>query len=257
MMTKNIRYALPARLGKLSVIVVIMVLSSFAFGQRSYTTPFPASENPISESGNWINGGVAGLDWHNCRTTSGFVFGTEPATTNYDDSTCLVTGVWGADQQAEGTVHIASADSTQSEEVEIRLRSSISAHHNVGYEINCSVKSGNPYMQIVKWNGALGNFTLLDARTVGCANGDILKATISGTNPATITAYKNGSAIFSVHDSASPYTSGQPGMGFYIQNGSSTTNANFGFSKFTATDTGTAGGGTPPAPPTNLQVVVR
>ena len=38
-----------------------------------YTTNFPLTENPISESGKWINGGVAG--WLNVRTTPGHVFG--------------------------------------------------------------------------------------------------------------------------------------------------------------------------------------
>src|SRR6478736_4398506 len=33
-----------------------------------YTTTFPATENPISESNVWSLGGTDGLDWHNART---------------------------------------------------------------------------------------------------------------------------------------------------------------------------------------------
>jgi hypothetical protein len=196
-----------------------------------YSTQFAVTENPISEGGHWINGGVTGLLWHDCRTSSKLAFGTQPATTNFDDSTCLLTGTWGADQQAQATVGIATSDATQFEEVELRLRSTITPNSSTGYEINCSVKSGNPYMQIVRWNGGLGNFTLLDSRAIGCSNGDILKATVRGN---TITEFKNGSAIFSVNDST--YSSGSPGMGFYIQNGASSTNADFGFSSFSSTD---------------------
>ena len=197
----------------------------------TYSTQFQATENPISEGGRWVNGGVAGLLWHNCRTSPNFAFGTQPATTNFDDSACLLTGTWGTDQQAQAVVRVIASDPTQFEEVELRLRSTITANSSTGYEINCSVKAGNPYMQIVRWNGALGNFTLLDSRSVGCSNGDVLKATVRGN---TITEFKNGAAIFSVTDNT--YTNGSPGMGFYIQNGDSSTNANFGFSSFSATD---------------------
>ena len=38
---------------------------------RTYTTNFPLTENPISEAGNWINGGTVGLDWTNVSTTPG------------------------------------------------------------------------------------------------------------------------------------------------------------------------------------------
>lgn len=212
----------------------------------TYTTTFPATENPISENGNWINGKTTGLKWQNVRTTSGFAFGTETGSGGYDDSTAVLTGSWNADQTAQATVKIAHADSGNGvfEEVEVRLRTTISANNLSGYEINCSVIQGNPYMQIVRWNGPLGSWTLLDARDVGCRDGDVLKATITGS---TITAYKNGSAVFSVNDST--FKSGSPGIGFYLQGGNSSMSADFGFSSFTATG---GSGSTSPAPPTNL-----
>jgi hypothetical protein len=90
---------------------------------RTYSTKFPNAENPLSEGGVWINGGTVGLDWHDCVTTPGFAFGTQPATIVFDDSTCLVSGSWGPDQTVEITVHTATPGAhAQFEEVEVRLR---------------------------------------------------------------------------------------------------------------------------------------
>ncbi len=223
---------------------VIVTISNGSL--RPYSTNFAGTENPLSESGVWINGGSAGLDWRDCRKTPGLAFGTQPATINYDDSTCVLTGSWGPDQTAQATVSVVRSDNTQFEEVEVRLHTTVSAHSITGYEINCSVKPGNPYMQIVRWNGALGSFTMLNGTGVGCVNGDVLKgANVGGM----ITAYKNGVAMFSVTDST--YTGGAPGMGFYIQGGSSSTNSNFGFSAYSASD-GLKTDTTPPSTPGNL-----
>ena len=207
----------------------------------TYSTTFPLSENPISEGGNWLNGKANGTNWNNCVTTAGFAFGTQPGTNNYDDSICALTGTWGTNQTASITVKINGTNTAQFEEAEVHLNTTITADSITGYEINCSVVSGNPYVQIVRWNGPLGNFTFLDGREYACANGDVLMATRSGS---TITAYKNGTALFSVTDST--YTGGAPGMGFYIQtiqSGSAAqASAEFGASAFSATDGQTTNG---------------
>jgi hypothetical protein len=57
-----------------------------------------------------------------------------------------------------------------------------------------------------------------------------VKATIVGS---TITCYINNTAIFRVNDTT--YPSGNPGMGFYLQNGSGPP-SNYGFSSYTASD---------------------
>jgi hypothetical protein len=84
-------------------------------------------------------------------------------------------------------------------------------------------------MQIVRWNGPIGDWTELDGREIHAVNGDVIMATANGS---TITAYLNGSAIFSVDDTT--FTSGSPGIGFFLQ-GATGINGNFGFSDFTAT----------------------
>ena len=197
----------------------------------TYTTNFPLNENPISEGGHWINGLTNGIDWADVATTPGKAFGTQTGIgPNFADSTALLTGSWGPTQTVQAVVYIASADSTTFEEVELRLRSSLSVHRNTGYEVNFSVKPDNPYCQIVRWNGPLGGFTLLDARGIGVHNGDVVKATAVGS---TITCYINNTAIFSVNDTT--YPSGNPGMGFYLQGGLGPP-LNYGFSSYTASD---------------------
>src|SRR5882724_8883187 len=194
----------------------------------AYTTNFPLTENPISEGGHWINGLTNGIDWADVATTPGRAFGTQTGIgPNFADSTALLTGSWGPTQTVQAVVYIASGDSTTFEEVELRLRSSLSAHSCTGYEVNFSVKPSDPYCQIVRWNGPLGDFTLLDARSVGVVNGDVVKATIVGS---TITCYINDAVIFGVTDST--YSSGNPGMGFYLQGGLGPS-FNYGFSSYT------------------------
>ncbi len=204
---------------------------------RTYTTAFPGTENPISEGGNWINGGANGLDWTNVSTTPGLAIGHESGAT-YTDATALLTGSWGPDQQVTGTVHSVNPVDGCYEEVELRLRSAISAHVNRGYEISFKVSAGNdPYLIIVRWNGALGDFTyLLNAHASQYAvhNGDIVSATVVGN---VITAYKNGVQMGQATDNT--WTSGAPGMGFNLEasiSGCSGHNGDYGYTSFTATD---------------------
>jgi hypothetical protein len=213
--------------------LVFLLLGSPALGARIYTTTFPSTENPISEGGNWINGKTNGLDWADVRTTPGFAFGTQSGTNGYDDSTALLTGTWGPDQTAEATVHLGNQGVPPIyEEVELRLRSAISAHTCTGYEITFQARSvSNAYVQIVRWNGPLGSFTYVtDRNGPGLHDGDVVKATIQGS---TITVYLNGTQILQGTDST--YATGAPGIGFYLQ-GATGLNADYGFTNFMATD---------------------
>jgi chitodextrinase len=213
---------------------------------HSYSTSFPLTENPISEGGHWINGASVGLDWSDVRTVAGLAYGTETGSGGYDDSTAILTGAWGPDQTCQATVHSINQNSNVYEEVECRLRSAISAAFNTGYEINFRcVHDGSQYVQIVRWNGPLGSFTYVNSTTgPGIYDGDVIKATISGS---TITAYINNVQI--VQGTDRTYTTGNPGMGFYLQG--TANNSDFGFTSFTATD-GSTTDTTPPSTPRNL-----
>jgi hypothetical protein len=223
--------------GSSSTQSATVTVSTASAPNNFYTTNFPATENPISEGGVWTNGGTTGLGWQNVRTTTARAFGTQSGSSGvYDDSTAVLTGTWGNDQEASATIFNNVTAGNYYTEVELRLRSTVSANVNTGYEILFSTNPGNPYCEIVRWNGALGSFTYLRQLTGSqCAvvTGDVIRATIIGN---TISVYKNGSttALMTATD-PSAFTSGSPGMGFWLRNNGSTGNpANYGFSSFTA-----------------------
>jgi hypothetical protein len=255
MLSKGLRFRLV--IGSTAIVLIVMFLSWYPAtpgasiastgAHRTYNTAFSLTENPISEGDNWLNGQTAGLDWTNVQTTPGFAFGTElggvrPEPQKYDDSTALLTGAWGPNQTAQAMVRSVNQQNDKIyEEVELRLRSTLSAHSATGYEIcfRC-FKSRNAYTTIVRWNGPLGNFTYLNTAKgsqYGVANGDVVKATAIGN---VITAYINGVQVLQATDDT--YHSGSPGMGFYLE-GSTGLNGDYGFTSFTATDELTAQAG--------------
>jgi hypothetical protein len=205
---------------------------------KTYTTNFPLAENPISENGAWINGGVQGIDWTNVRKTQGMAIGTMPgnATGNarYADSTAVLAGRWGPNQTAQATIVMPNPTGTSSifEEVELRLRTTISAHSITGYEINASVNTDPDffYVQIVRWNGPLGSWTQIAGITYHVKDGDVFKATVVGN---LITAYVNGVQLCQATDDN--YTNGSPGIGLYLDSQTGL-NANYGLTNFRATD---------------------
>lgn len=221
----------------------------------SYSSSFSGTENPLSESGEWINGSSASSDFGNMQKTPGLAFGVSLPTT-YGDPTAVLTGTWGQSQTAQGTVSIPGATpSGCCSEVEIRLRTSISTNSITGYELLCPVWGSPGYgYQIVRWNGANGQFVYLNTSSAHqCVNGDVLKGVVSGTSPVTIDFYNNGVLVLSACDNgqasggscggngysgpggaAGPFTSGTPGIGMYNSGGSAWNS--FGFSDFYSTD---------------------
>ena len=196
---------------------------------------FPLTENPISESGSWISGQAVGLDWHDVSTTPGLAIGHQSGS-SYTDGTALLTGAWGPTQTVEAVVHAVNPKESCYQEVEMRLRSTLTAHSCTGYEISFkATKSASAYLIIVRWNGPVGDFTYLKNSTgaqYGIAEGDTVKATIVGD---VITAYLNGVAVGTATDST--YTTGNPGMGFNLETDDAScigTNGDYGFTRFTA-----------------------
>ena len=206
-----------------------------------YITDFSRTENPISEGGKWLNGQTDGLDWTDVRTTPGFAFGTEiggnrPDPQKYDDSTALLKGIWGPNQTVQATVRSTNPnqDGKVWEEVELRLRSSVSPHQCTGYEVmfRCS-KIPQAYCNIARWEGPLGKFTYLkktEGSQYGVKDGDVVKASMIGR---TLTVYINGVQMIQISDDR--FTSGNPGIGSYLA-GASGVIGDFGFSTFMATD---------------------
>ena len=202
---------------------------------RVYATSFGADEAPISEQGLWVNGRAVGLDWNDVSTKSGMAFGADASGhPRYDDPTAILSGVWGPNQTVQAKVHTVNQNSNKVyEEVEIRLRTTISSHRNAGYEINfrCT-HDGSQYVEIVRWNGRLGDFTYL--RQVsggpGLYDGDVVRGSIIGS---VITAFINGTQVAQATDTT--FTEGNPGMGFYLD-GKAGLNTDYGFTFFSASD---------------------
>jgi hypothetical protein len=192
---------------------------------KTYTTNFDATENPISEGGAWTN---IGLDWTAVVTSGGIAHGTHRAT-GYNDSYAILSG-FAADQSVEATIFI-NGSFTYNQEVELLLRWSQSAHVARGYEVLWDAR--NAYGYIVRWNGALGDFTLLKRLAFPRApvSGDIVKARIVGS---VITVYFNGALVGIFSDST--WATGNPGIGFYSDDPSGAQNPRFGFTRFMATD---------------------
>lgn len=215
---------------------------------NSYTTSFVATEQPISEGGKWISGKITWGDWADVRTSVGLAYGTESGNGEgdeaYDDSTALLTGTWAADQTVEAEVRSVRPSDRDFEEVELRLRSSLSSHNATGYEVlfRCS-KAADAYASIARWDGRLGRFTYLSQKKgpdFGVANGDIVKATAVGS---VITGYINGVEVIRATDNT--YADGNPGMGFWFKKSSSKKfwlsksggeNTDCGFRRFAAWD---------------------
>jgi hypothetical protein len=198
----------------------------------SYSTSFALNENPISEGGRWVNGRTTGLDWKNVVTSDDNAHG-EVSGAGYDDPTAILTGTWSADQSAQATVFSRNPTASYNQEVELHLRSAVSAHSSTGYEIlfRC-LKTADGYAQIVRWNGAIGDFTTIAGpkygANYGVQDGDVVKATIVGN---VIKGYINGVDVISATDST--FSTGNPGVGFNY--GVGTTNVDFGFKDFVAT----------------------
>ena len=198
----------------------------------------PAHREPdLREGGTGSADRPIGLDWHDVSTTPGLAIGHQSGS-SYTDGTALLTGAWGPTQTVEAVVHTVNPKESCYQEVEMRLRSTLTAHSCTGYEISFkATKSAGAYLIIVRWNGPVGDFTYLDelhaAPSTASTEGDIVKATIVGN---VITAYLNGVAVGTATDAT--YTTGSPGMGMNLETSDAScvgTNGDYGFTRFTAT----------------------
>ena len=185
-----------------------------------YSTNFDGTESPLSEGGRWVNGKTVGLDWQDVRTANGNAFGSG-VSYNYDDCIAHLTNhSIGADQQVSGTIRCASGYSAgTSHEVGLYLRMNISAHSARGYEILLPAPNGGVF-QVMVWEGPAGNFHEITGNGGSgtlprpLRDGDVVTAKIVGNK---IQVYLNGTLFNTTIDST--YSSGNPGMGFFIRPG--------------------------------------
>lgn len=217
-----------------------------------FSTAFPATENPISQSGAWVLGLADGKDWTDPKTTGGqCVASTVPTPFRYSDDIAHIkttTKLFTANQFAQGVVYIAPGYVAGGgfHEIELLTRffirpdpSTGNAHGLAsGYESSLGIdSSGLPYAFIARWNGQVTDFTSLidphgglgsytNAPTFPVMN-DVVRVEIVGT---TITLKQNGTVILTATDST--FSSGQAGVGFWPVDGA--TPDNFGWKSLLA-----------------------
>lgn len=205
-----------------------------------YSTTFSGGNaNPISEGSRWVNGLAVGVDWSNCAITSGIAHGKHVAT-QFADPTAVLIGTWPANQEAEGVIQgVDTQGAFCGAEVEIRTRSVVSPGVNRGIEFLWSTRTSSNYLQIVRWNGDLGDFTELYNTDPGVAptNGFMLRGRSVGTTHTVEILNTLGAIVFTDSVTDATFSDGNPGMGFYI--GSSclsdlSTEHLFGFTSFAA-----------------------
>ncbi len=199
-------------------------------GGTSYSTGFDTNENPLSEGGRWQH-----LDstLTVVKTVGGVAFGTQ-AGGAYDDSNAYMTG-FGNNHEVEGVIWLnPSAPGYPNREVEILLHwtdngplrsTPYGSTRALGYEIMWSHIGA--YLILGRFKGA----ELARASSVPQPKtGDRFRARIEGQR---IRAYVNDVLVidYTDSDSSANITSGNPGIGFYIDGGG--VNTDFGYNSVT------------------------
>lgn len=204
---------------------------------KTYSTNFDLTENPLREGGVWVTGGEVGLDWQNPQTSGGLAF-SDQTVNGYTDPIAHLQG-FPANHAAEGVVHRRQGYTPPStHEIELLLRFKITPHSARGYEIN--VWFGGSYVQIVRWEGPLGQFTDLGSLPGndgtgpgmgGVVEGDVVRAEIVGS---VIKIYKNGTLVYTIKDPDNKWTDGNPGVGFFVRPGTGAVINDYAWNSFKA-----------------------
>lgn len=193
----------------------------------SYSTAFPATQNPINQSGIWLNGFTDGLDWIDIQTTPGKMLAAaiDSAVGGVQDGIANLKRSFLAcdsNQYSQGVIFRQGGYSGVSHECEVHCNQTISAHSATGYEAYWGI--GNTHT-LVRWNGAFGDFTALASGNVNAssdpADGDVIRIWRSGN---TVYCSQNGVIISSAVDTT--FMGGNPGLGNNPTTGS--TIANYG-----------------------------
>lgn len=192
----------------------------------SYSTSFPGTENPVSESGAWIKRGLAeGLDWTDPATDgTGICYGTQAVGSPVVDDSVGHLGGFSNDHQITVTFKNDQSFGTADIEVEAHLRCTITAHSIISYELSWQNNgAGKASLYLVQWQGARGSFIFLPnppgTATPLFTNVDISTGATGGAKivGSLITLYSNGSVLgtYDTSTDAAPITTGNPGMGFW------------------------------------------
>lgn len=211
---------------------------------RPFTTGFDATENPISEESKWLKKFTS---HKNVRTTGGYATDAAYITEGvYDDNYArLSTSAFAAPGDNYEVVATVRKGTGANYEIELLLRVEDTPNSIHCYEVLVNTGGSG---ELVRWNGAMGSFQELAAApydtrwTHSIANGDKIKATVTGTNPVLVNVYHAPAATPTVFtllaslsdDHANRKQSGQPGIGFFQHAANNNLGAH-GWSDFTVT----------------------
>lgn len=204
-------------------MTIALATYSHGLAKRSYSTSFPATENPIDEGGRWRNGGAVGIDWTNMRTglgddgTTQIAYGTQSVhgTPPFDDSIACLSG-YGPDHQITGTIY-RGPEITNQQEVELHVRCSMVANSIQTYELD--IDNRQTKVSWVRWDGAINSFvSLANTNTnVVTSDGAVWTARVVGK---ILTAICNGVTVltYDTTGDSTKYSSGNPGIAAWREN---------------------------------------
>jgi hypothetical protein len=220
------------------VSILLPPATAQPLSKQRYLTTFDLTEDPLSERNVWTQGLATGLDWSNVKTTPNLALGTQSGAGGTNDSIAHLKQTFANNQSAFATVRSVNQQTGASiifEEVELLLRFNITAHSATGYECTFGCRSDNSagqYIQVNRWNGAFNDFTQIQSlKGPGLHDGDTIGAKIVGSNVA---LYINNTLVMNVSDST--FKTGHPGIGFYLENGTSALNPDFGLTGWIGQD---------------------
>lgn len=211
--------------------VAYTVAKPSAAVNTGYSTTWPATENPISESAAWRRPGPS-VFTNNMRSVAGTgVFGGSGAS-GVNDACAVLTGTnfLFNKQVATATIYNPGGAAAAGIEMEFHLNVTDTSSTVNLYEFDLVVNPGNDFVNVVKWRGTQGDIYLFSGgdiiagtgvATAGAwSDGSVLEATSEkvGSNRI-LTLQQNGALIIQVQDTGiaqsglAIYTTGNPGIG--------------------------------------------
>lgn len=181
----------------------------------TFTTAFPATENPISQGGIWLNGLTDGLDWNDIQTVAGHAYSAafDTASGGVSDGICNLKRSFLActrKQFSAGTVFRAVGyNPNVAHEIAVYVNMTIdpAGHSVTGYEF---YRGSGGTTALIRWEGPWNTFTAIGTNTIPApADGDVQR--IENDGAGNLTCYVNGVPYITVLDTT--WTGGNPGIG--------------------------------------------
>ncbi len=220
--------------------------------RHTASSTFGGTENPISESGVWTNGGSYGVS--GMQKSGGLCYGTQVLGPNgppYNDSIAGHTGFqWGPNQWVIGTVFSQNPQngSTTFQEIELWARIQFGPSNLIckGYDTNIRcVTDGSGYCQIGRRNGTVNDTSFAGdsdntVNGITLTTGNVIALSVIGPNikvykATDMASFRAGTMTLINSATDTTYNSGVPGLGHW-ENGTLGAMTDYGWSFWQAAD---------------------